>query len=322
MSVSTPVLVVFFNRPDTLKQVLEQVCIAQPEKIYFFQDGPRQSVQTDFIKCQECRDLVDSFNWNCDVRKKYLSENIGCGMGPKTAIDWLFENEESGIILEDDCVPSQSFFMFCDEMLKKYNGDQRVFLITGCNFELKSNVNSSYFFGYSSTNWGWATWRSNWLKMDYSCEWTRNDATAKKMKLFLKKEFGKKGCKEYKQFAETNAKLSKGENISYWDVQWQSVRYLNHQLAIIPSKNLITNIGLGPTSTHAQNAKIPKDLNHTVGEVNFCYNARFEMPMPIIDPTDWIPNIEYDEKIDNKLYPSFVTRCVRKLMLLFKGLFK
>ena len=34
-------------------------------------------------------------------------------------INWFFENEEEGVILEDDVLPIQSFFEYCDELLER-----------------------------------------------------------------------------------------------------------------------------------------------------------------------------------------------------------
>jgi hypothetical protein len=46
------------------------------------------------------------------------------------------ENEEMGIILEDDCLQPQSFFWFCEELLIRYQENNNIGIITGSNYFL------------------------------------------------------------------------------------------------------------------------------------------------------------------------------------------
>lgn len=315
MNRDTAVLIIFFNRPSTLKLVFEEIKKAKPERLYLAQDGARCNNISDTENMQECRKIVENIDWNCKVYKNYSSVNKGCGEWPYSAINWVFQYEEKAIILEDDCVPSQSFFTFCCEMLEKYKEDNRIFLITGCNFELDSSTYcpDSYFYGYSSTNWGWATWKRNWNYMDYNCEWTANNYLHLCMNSKLEKYFGKsKGRYNMKIFSTTYKRLLQGENLSFWDVQWQAVKYFNCQVAIIPSKNLITNIGLGFDSTHAKRIKVPLRLHNVVGKINFFYNQRFELEFPLNHPRYIIENSMYDKKVNKKLNPNILIKLLIK----------
>ena len=307
-----PILLIFFNRPDCLEQTFNEIRKAKPEKLYLFQDGARADKPSDDENINKCRQIVQNIDWECEVQEMFCEVNNGCGKGPFKAINWLFENETEGIVLEDDCIASQSFFKFCTEMLEKYRNDDRIFLITGCNMELYTQVDSSYFFGYSGTNWGWASWRRNWDKMDYECSWIENTNIHNQLKTFLVKNDGKKGKCELESFKRANRLIKGGTNVSYWDVQWQAIRYLNHQLSIIPSKNLITNIGLGPTSTHAVGVSIPNEYHSKAGVVNFCYNERYDLDFPLNHPKAVIPNIEYDSKIGKALYPNLFVKIISK----------
>lgn len=312
----SPVLLIFFNRPDTLQETFAAIRKAKPKKLYLAQDGVRSGNHSDQENINKCREIVENIDWDCEVFRRYSDINQGCGRGPYNAINWVFEAEETAIILEDDCVASDSFFRFCDEMLRKYYFDERMFLITGCNFELVSNdTECSYFFGYSGTNCGWATWKRNWGKMDYECSWMTDRYTRNNLKRVLTKLQGDKGSKEFCHFENTYHRLKNGENLSYWDVQWQALRYLNHQLSIIPEKNLITNIGLGPTSTHAQHTNVPDKYYDKEGEIHFCYNKRYEMEFPLKHPKYVIQNTRYDELIDRKINPSVIKKVLRKLKI-------
>lgn len=182
--------------------------------------------------------------------------------------------------------------------------------------ELQSiDVKSSYFFGYAGTNWGWATWKRNWVKMDYSCEWI-NDDFAKENVNHLVSNINKTAAKaEMKSFQRTNELVKLGVNISYWDVQWQTVRYINHQLSIIPQKNLITNVGLGVESTHAKLSKTPKEYHSKIGKVNFCYNTRYELDDTLIHSDVVLENYIYDSKIYKTLYTN---KFVGKIKSIFR----
>lgn len=313
---NSPVLLIFFNRPETLREVFEQIRKAEPSRLYLAQDGARD--ERDMAAIKECRAIVDNIDWDCQVFRRYSVYNQGCGIGPYNAISWVFENEEQAIVLEDDCVASQSFFRFCDEMLSLYKEDERVFLVTGCNLELKSSVATSYFFGNAGTNWGWATWKRNWDKIDYSCEWVNDRDILRSVRKRIANVSRRAAREEIAIFKKTNALVSAGKNISYWDVQWQAVRYLNNQLSIIPSVNFITNIGIGATSTHAKKISSPKLIYNKIGNVNFFFNENYDSSFELCHPKYMVRNIKYDAKVYKKNYPGFFKKIIGRIMQKFK----
>ena len=91
--------------------------------------------------------------------------NLGCKVRISSGLDWVFEQVEEAIILEDDCLPHQTFFRFCEEMLKRYCDDQRIGMVSGDNFQFGYRGNKySYYFSRYCMTWGWATWRDRWVK--------------------------------------------------------------------------------------------------------------------------------------------------------------
>src|SRR4051812_29566436 len=165
----TPVLFVIFNRPETTRQVFEAIRTAKPSRLYIAADGPRKNKPGEDQKCQEAREIVKAVDWDCEVKTLFSKENLNCGRGPATAFTWFFEHEEEGIILEDDCLPTQSFFRFCQELLERYRYDYRVMHIGGNNFlnGWQRDQDYSYYFSLSGHIWGWATWRRAWQMFDY-----------------------------------------------------------------------------------------------------------------------------------------------------------
>lgn len=160
-----PVLIMGFNRPRYLSAVIERVRAAAPRRIYFAVDGPRSGDAEDEAAVDECRSMVDRIDWPCEVRTQFQDVNLGCGAGVTAAISWFFDNEESGIILEDDILPDETFFSYCATLLDRYRDDDRVFAISGCNLVPPAELSAPhlpYRFTQVPHIWGWAAWRRTW----------------------------------------------------------------------------------------------------------------------------------------------------------------
>jgi hypothetical protein len=250
---TVPILLIAFNRPENTKKVLEALEVVKPQFLFVAADGPRKTHPEDVRKCSQTRDLFNTLPWKCTIHKLFRNENFGCGKGPSDAISWFFQNVEEGIILEDDCFPSPDFFFFCEVMLSKYRYETKVFQIAGTNFlETWKSNNQGYHFSIFSHTWGWATWKRVWEKYDYTLtNWGTEDSYNQlQVKLNRKKEFAK-----LKSIFDNTKENNKG--ITWWDFQFCFTILINDGLCLVPSVNLITNIGVGPDSTHTNN---PSDI--------------------------------------------------------------
>ncbi|SVD11842.1 uncharacterized protein METZ01_LOCUS364696, partial [marine metagenome] len=159
-SLSTPVLFLIFNRPDTTKQVFSAIQKARPPRLYVAGDGPRPEQSNEDEICEIARSIATNVDWDCEVKTLFRDQNLGCQLAVSQAISWFFENEPEGIILEDDCLPSQSFFLFCQELLELFRNDENVGAICGFySNELDYKPSASYFFSRYLRVWGWAGWR-------------------------------------------------------------------------------------------------------------------------------------------------------------------
>ena len=239
----SPVLFVVFNRPDTTTQVFEAIRKAKPTKLYIAADGPRPHKNGEVDRCTEVRNFASKVDWPCEVFTLFQKENLGCKRGVSTAITWFFENEEEGIILEDDVVPHPDFFTYCDEMLAKYRDDQRVMMITGTNYLSNKNLDEPYFFSEHFTIWGWATWKRAWSLYDIDMQLWDNP----KVKESLSYKFNNSYI--WKHFRDTFDSL-KSTYIDTWDIQWVFTCLINSGLCITPKVNLITNIGVEGTHSN------------------------------------------------------------------------
>ena len=167
----TPILLIIFNRADTALQVIDRLREIKPAYLFVAADAARKKIEGEVEKCELVRQKVlAAIDWKCEVKTLFHEENLGCGMGPATAITWFFKNVEQGIILEDDIIPLKSFFPFMEEMLEKYKDNEQVMQIGGNSMGVKriENDDSYYFSAYN--HWAWATWRTAWSKFSFSMQ--------------------------------------------------------------------------------------------------------------------------------------------------------
>jgi hypothetical protein len=286
MTIHTPVAFIIFNRPDTTERVFQAIRQAQPKKLLVIADGPRADRPGEAEKCAAARAVIDQVDWDCEVLKNYSDINLGCGVRPATGISWVFEQVEEAIILEDDCLPSPSFFLFCQELLERYRYDERVMTIggTNCIGEWKSNLHS-YHFSCLSGIWGWATWRRAWKFYDYDMKlWNQSKETK-----FLSEYFPEKRHGLYWQ--DIFQKAYEDDKKTFWDYQWIFARWAQNGLGITPATNLISNIGFGP------------DATHTFSEPSLLSNLIFDdLNFPITHPSIMVRDSDLDNLIQEKFF--------------------
>ena len=246
----TPVVIVMFNRPNHLRKVFEQVRIAKPSKLFVIADGPRDNQVDDIEKCEECKKIIEEVDWPCEVLKNYSIVNLGCGRRPATGLDWVFKQVEEAIILEDDCVPEQSFFKFCQELLEKYRHDDRIISISGNNYQNNNNIcgNDSYYFSIFTQTWGWATWRRVWENYDFSMNlWPEFKQSKQLYGIFKEKDFADSWDRIFQD-------VYSGKIDSAWDYQFLFLSFIRNGLNILPKVNLVAYIGFDEMATHTFDA--------------------------------------------------------------------
>lgn len=263
-----PVLLIGFNRPENMGEVLAQIRKAKPEVLYVAVDGPRKNKAGEAKKCQQCRDLVQTVDWECELHTLFREENVGCALGVSGAISWAFENEDRLIILEDDCVPQDSFFSFCDEMLELYKDDSRVWQICGRSYHPNTLFfkHSDYVFSHYAHIWGWATWKRCWeffdLRMTDFPQFIKQGGADN---VYQSKLLARRSNRFFKRIYSNIDVIS----THTWDYQWSYTKLKNGALGIIPRVNLIRNIGTtsgahadGEYADNLQTGDMPVELRH------------------------------------------------------------
>ncbi|MDE6860116.1 MAG: nucleotide-diphospho-sugar transferase [Duncaniella sp.] len=241
----TAILFLIFNRPESTQKVFEVIRAAKPKRLYIAADGPRKSKLNEVDKCNASREIVNSIDWECKVKTLFRESNLGCKKAVSSAINWFFENEEEGIILEDDILPHPDFFRYCEELLDRYRNNSSIGVISGHNhvYNQKAFNGNSYDFVAISHCWGWATWKHSWNLVDVSlksynlCDLSRslNNIYSQNSRI---------------RFWEAIFLLMKQNLINSWAYPMTLSLMINEKLSVIPALNLTKNIGDGEDATH------------------------------------------------------------------------
>lgn len=249
----TPVILIIFNRPDKVQQSLSAIRQVKPKQLLIAADGPRVSSYNDIDLCAAARKVIDSVDWDCEVYKNYAESNIGCANRIVSGLSWAFSLVDRAIILEDDCIPNYSFFLYCQELLTRFETDNRVMSISGHNVLLgqrRENYFYDYYFSRYPIPWGWATWKRAWELFDF--ELSSLDEVYQ-IGLLNDILFDPHYVKIWKNIFQ--AVLS--QKIDAWDFRWTLSCWVQNGLSISPTVNLVTNIGYGQDSTHTNNSNSP-----------------------------------------------------------------
>lgn len=263
---NTAVLFLVFNRLDTTKQVFEAIRQAKPPRLYIASDGARTNKEGETEKVQVVRDyIMQNIDWDCEIKTLFREQNLGCKYAVSGAITWFFENEEQGIILEDDCLPSQSFFWYCEELLNFYAMDTRIAQINGHQTNKYDFSKYSYLFSYYGHVWGWATWRRAWSNFSLDIVTYENIWEHDNLLTIFKNKAGLSFWKnEYSKY--------KDNKVNGWVVSWQFYMWMNDFKCIDPSINLVENIGFGENATNMKN------------EESYSGEIKNEMSFPLVQP--------------------------------------
>ena len=244
-----PVLILAFNRPELAAQLLAKVLERyRPLRLYFAVDGPRAEHPADIANIKRVTALVDSVPKETTVFKLLRTKNLGCRLAIPEAINWFFENETAGIILEDDIDPSVAFFRFCDAGLTRFENDLSILHINGYVSvgDYPTRIDSLYRTTFPHP-WGWATWRRAWRLYDDSLldasRETRRDLIASAV-----------SDPDTRRFYDLAFELAHQRKLDAWDYPWMLSCWKHGGAAITPAGRLAGNKGIGADSTHSWNA--------------------------------------------------------------------
>lgn len=248
---NSPVLFLIFNRPAETKKVFETIRNAKPSRLYVASDGQRDGHKGEVELVTKAREIATAVDWPCELKTLFREKNLGNKIAVGSAISWFFDQEEQGIILEDDCLPHQDFFQFCDILLDYYCNDERISMITGNNYQAgKWRGKGNYYFSCYNLTWGWASWRRAWRHYDSELSFwpiwkLSSDWHNKFPDLFERK------------YWEKIFNLMFAKQIDTWDYPWHASVWRNGGLTVTPNVNMVSNIGFGPNATNFKSINNP-----------------------------------------------------------------
>lgn len=246
----TPVLLIAWRRPHTLRQVIDAIRPIGPTRLYVACDGPNPERADEAEKVAATRQVIEQeIDWPCQIERLYSDVNQGCRLGVSRAITWFFEQVEEGIILEDDCVPHPDFFTYCTTLLERYRHDARVWCISGNNFQDGQwRGDGSYYFSRYNHCWGWASWRRCWQLYDADLsQWPALRDSGLLDTIF-------EDSVERKYWSAIWQRLVDEGKPDTWDYQWTFTCLANGGLTALPNRNLVSNVGFGEDATHTTGA--------------------------------------------------------------------
>jgi len=273
------VTIFIFNRPDTTRAVVRAVRAVRPAVLYVVADGPRIGRADDLERCHDARRVIDAdVDWPCDVRWLTSETNQGLARSVALGVSWVLARVDRAVFLEDDCVPEPTFFRFCDEILERYRDDTRVSQVCGTNRLIEWRADrQSYHFAYYGSAWGWATWRRAWEWFDpILTSWDDPEVRAR-----VKARLG--DAEEYRYFADICSRTQR-DPYDTWDYAWAFAQITRDGLTVVPSVNLVTNIGFRPGATH------------TVRRPLTALEETRPMTFPLRPPPSMARDAEYDHK--------------------------
>ena len=283
--IDVAVLILFFNRPVQLRKVFDEVRKARPSHLFLYQDGPRGAGDMEGIEA--CRRIVEDIDWECEVHRMYQERNYGCDPSEYISQKWAFSMVEKCIVLEDDDVPSQSFFPFCKEMLDRYADDERIAMVAGFNSdEVTTDVDSDYFFTSVFSIWGWASWRRVVDQWDEHYSFLDDPVTMQQLETLVRQRRYRKDlipmCRDHRASGKAY----------YESIFWVSM-LLSSGLAVMPSRNMINNLGVTADSTHFTSSlnTIPRRLRQQFTM------QRFEIGFPLRHPRYVVEHVAYKERV-------------------------
>jgi len=291
---TTPVAFIIFNRRDTTERVFAEIAKARPPKLLVVGDGPRANRSGEADKVAATRAIIKRVDWDCEVLTNFSEVNLGCKRRVSSGIDWVFEQVEKAIFLEDDCLPDPTFFRFCQEMLERYRHDQRIGMISGDNFQLGRRRNDdSYYFSKYVHVWGWSTWRDRWVgSYDVTmAKWPRIRDEG-----WLADMVG--DTREAAYWQKIFERVHNGE-IDTWDYQWVFANWVEGRMSILPAVNMISNVGFNGNATH------------TTGDNDLANLARNPIGFPLRHPLGVFRDIQADQFSERMCFRMPLAKRVR-----------
>ena len=288
----TPILFTIYNRLETTKIVFDVIKKIKPTHLYIASDGPKN--ENDISNVKKVREyVINNIDWDVDLKTKFYKVNNGCGKAMSSSVDWFFNNVERGIILEDDTLPSITFFKFCEILLNRYANNKNIWHISGAVMHKKRTYKPSYYYSVYPGMWGWASWSNRWK--EYKFNMKDININIKDYKYYNSKSISSSFFKKIKKRMENN-------EIDTWEYKWIFTIWNNNALCVTPNYNLVSNIGFNHLGTHTKDANDYRSKQKKEDLISVIHPEKFEIYNDELLKKRYYSNPNIFWRILNKFY--------------------
>jgi len=233
-----------YKRASKLKSCIEAL-LTNPEcgsmDVIFFSDGYKG--EHDKKGVLETREYIDSITGFKNVIKHYREKNFSTGPNFKTGLQFLCDNYEEFIVVEDDLIVASNYIKYLLDALEFYRDESSVFCVTAYVYPIQT---ADYYYDtivYKRfCSYGWAGWSTRFKKVIWEeCELQQlMDASPN-----FKRRLNAEGYDLVRML-----KKQINGTISTWDIQLQVHVAENKLKVIYPALSKVSNIGFDEESTN------------------------------------------------------------------------
>lgn len=218
-----------------------------PLRVYFHVDGARIGNPYDHSSIIEIRNLVDEFSKKHQVILRFQDSNLGMKRAMIYAINWFFQNEEYGLIVEEDVLIHPDSPPLVLDILTK-NIDNREIGAISLNNMLPEEFLPKDCDIYASNLvfiWGWATWKRVWTESRLDLD----DVFYRMKKIEINRSIGIFAYIYFLKYFLRKARQSWDGSfmLSLWERNLKTIQFVH---------NLSVNLGFDHRATNTKNSKI------------------------------------------------------------------
>lgn len=245
METRTPVLLLVWKRPERTKKLLAILQNRGVGTIYVSGDGPRPGYSEEIQLVEETRRVVYQASDTTPVRTRFATKHLGLQRSIVEGIDWFFQSEDEGIILEDDLVPHNQFWSFMERGLREFRDQKRVSQIAGTNYsEAITRESASPHFSVFQHIWGFATWANRWSGFS---DFMRTGRVTREA---IESAYPSMTASFHRHwYRRVQAELDGSKDT--WTASWNFFSAARARVSFVPPHTLVSNIGYGPDATNS-----------------------------------------------------------------------
>lgn len=250
---SAPVLLLAYNRPEKLSQLIQRIRVLRPSVLLVSVDGPKISKPGDKDLVLATQKVIQSIDWDVKIETRFREENIGLRLAVQDSVNWAISQYGKVIVIEDDAVPGPQLLDFFNFNLQKFADDQKVMHVSGYNVVPPQNLLSetgSRFSRYPES-FAWATWERAWKHYDENLTWGLESSVRDIAKIT--------GSTTSALRWKLNFHDAAAGRIGSWAYRWISSMWSQNGTTVAPNRNLLSYSGFDE-GTHTVRSPRWKDL--------------------------------------------------------------